>query len=68
MNLKETAIGIELGSTRIKAVMIGRKHEVLAQGDYVWENSFRDGVWTYSAPKHVYVCTRCMRSGKVTRA
>ena len=48
MNLKETAIGIELGSTRIKAVMIGRKHEVLAQGDYVWENSFRDGVWTYS--------------------
>ena len=48
MNLKETAIGIELGSTRIKAVMIGRNHEVLAQGDFIWENSFRDGVWTYS--------------------
>ena len=48
MNLKETAIGIELGSTRIKAVMIGKNHEVLAQGDYVWENSFIDGVWTYS--------------------
>ncbi len=48
MNLKDTAIGIELGSTRIKAVMIGRNHEVLAQGDYVWENSFIDGVWTYS--------------------
>ena len=30
MNIKETAIGIELGSTRIKAVMIGRNHEVLA--------------------------------------
>ena len=48
MNLKETAIGIELGSTRIKAVMIGRNHEVLAQGDHTWENSFENGVWTYS--------------------
>ena len=48
MNLKETAIGIELGSTRIKAVMIGKNHEVLAQGDHTWENSFKDGVWTYS--------------------
>ena len=48
MNLKETAIGIELGSTRIKAVMIGRNHEVLAQGDHTWENSFINGVWTYS--------------------
>lgn len=48
MNLKETAIGIELGSTRIKAVMIGRNHEVLAQGDHTWENSFKNGVWTYS--------------------
>ena len=48
MNLKETAIGIELGSTRIKAVMIGKNHEVLAQGDHTWENRFEDGVWTYS--------------------
>ena len=48
MNSKETAIGIELGSTRIKAVMIGRNHEVLAQGDHTWENRFENGVWTYS--------------------
>ena len=48
MNLKETTIGIELGSTRIKAVMIGKNHEVLAQGDHTWENSFENGVWTYS--------------------
>ena len=48
MNIKETAIGIELGSTRIKAVMIGRNHEVLAQGDHTWENRFENGVWTYS--------------------
>ncbi len=48
MNLKETAIGIELGSTRIKAVMIDKHHKVLAQGDHTWENSFKNGVWTYS--------------------
>ena len=48
INLKETAIGIELGSTRIKAVLINKKHEVLAQGDHTWENSLINGVWTYS--------------------
>lgn len=48
LNLKETAIGIELGSTRIKAVLIGKDHKVLAQGDHVWENSLINGIWTYS--------------------
>ncbi len=48
LNLKDTAIGIELGSTRIKAVLIDRNHNVLAQGDHGWENSYVDGVWTYS--------------------
>ncbi len=48
MNLKETAIGIEFGSTRIKAVLIGRDYRVLAQGDHAWENSLKDGIWTYS--------------------
>ncbi|MCR4951350.1 MAG: hypothetical protein K6A40_08525 [Solobacterium sp.] len=48
MNLKETVIGIELGSTRIKAVMIGKDHTVLAQGDHVWVNEFVNGIWTYS--------------------
>ena len=48
MNLKETAIGIELGSTRIKAVLIDRNHNVLAQGDHTWENRLVDGIWTYS--------------------
>ena len=48
LDLKETAIGIELGSTRIKAVLIDRKHEVLAQGDHTWENSLVNGIWTYS--------------------
>ena len=48
LNLKETAIGIELGSTRIKAVLISKDHKVLAQGDHVWENSLINGIWTYS--------------------
>lgn len=48
MNLKDTVIGIELGSTRIKAVLIDNSHNILASGDFTWENSFINGVWTYS--------------------
>ena len=48
MNLKDTVIGIELGSTRIKAVMIDKNHEILAQGDFTWENSLINNIWTYS--------------------
>ncbi len=42
-----TAIGIELGSTRIKAVLIDLDGEVLATGGFEWENRFTDGIWTY---------------------
>lgn len=41
-------LGIEMGSTRIKAVLIDDKATVLASGDYGWENRFVDGMWTYS--------------------
>lgn len=44
-----TALGIELGSTRIKAVLIGfDDHTPLASGSYDWENQLIDGYWTYS--------------------
>ena len=43
-----TSIGIEFGSTRIKAVLIGDDFTVAASGAYDWENSLIDGVWTYS--------------------
>ncbi len=43
-----TSLGIELGSTRIKAVLIGDNGELLAQGNHDWENELKDGVWTYS--------------------
>ena len=48
MNLKETVIGIELGSTRIKSVLLGRDHTILASGSFTWENSLVNGIWTYS--------------------
>ena len=44
----KTALGIELGSTRIKGVLIDLKGQVLAIGIYDWENSFIDNIWTYS--------------------
>ena len=40
-------LGIELGSTRIKAVLIGADHAPIASGDHTWENRLENGVWTY---------------------
>jgi sugar (pentulose or hexulose) kinase len=44
----KTSLGIELGSTRIKAVLIGEDHAPLASGSHEWENKFENGIWTYS--------------------
>ncbi len=41
-------LGLELGSTRIKAVLMDEGFEIIAQGGYDWENQLVDGVWTYS--------------------
>ena len=43
-----TALGIELGSTRIKAVLAGPNHAPIAVGGYDWENQFINRIWTYS--------------------
>ena len=48
MNLQNTSLGMEFGSTRIKAVLIDREHRVLASGSHAWENEMKNGVWTYS--------------------
>lgn len=40
-------LGIELGSTRIKAVLIGPDHTPIASGAWDWENRLENGVWTY---------------------
>ncbi|MDN4478244.1 FGGY-family carbohydrate kinase [Demequina sp. SYSU T00039] len=44
----QTSLGIELGSTRIKACLIGPDHAVIATGSHGWENQFVDRMWTYS--------------------
>jgi sugar (pentulose or hexulose) kinase len=44
----KTVLGIELGSTRIKAVLIGEDHAPIASGSHEWENRYENGVWTYS--------------------
>ena len=44
----KTVLGIELGSTRIKAVLIGENHALIASGSHVWENSYVNNIWTYS--------------------
>ena len=43
----QTSLGLELGSTRIKAVIIDAEGEVLASGGYGWHDRLEDGVWTY---------------------
>ena len=40
-------LGIELGSTRIKAVAIDETFAPVSSGDYTWKSSFENGVWTY---------------------
>lgn len=43
----KTVLGIELGSTRIKGVLLDNNHEMLAQGGFSWENRLENGIWTY---------------------
>ena len=43
-----TALGIELGSTRIKAVLIDERHQPIASGSFAWENQLLNGLWTYN--------------------
>lgn len=47
MDLEKTVIGIELGSTRIKAVMVDENYMPIAAGSFEWENQLHNGVWTY---------------------
>ena len=46
--MKQHVLGIELGSTRIKAVLVDERAAVIAQGSHEWENTLVDGLWSYS--------------------
>ena len=48
MDLTKCVIGIELGSTRIKAVLLDENNNIIASGGHGWENKFENGIWTYS--------------------
>ena len=64
MDYKQTVIGIELGSTRIKAVMLDKDHRPVASGNFEWENQLRDGIWTYDlddAKKGLQICFAALK-------
>lgn len=44
----KAVLGIEFGSTRIKAVLVDESHQPIGLGVHDWENRLEDGVWTYS--------------------
>ena len=44
----KAVLGIEFGSTRIKAVLVDQDHVPIAQGSHEWENQLVDGLWTYT--------------------
>ena len=52
-------LGIEFGSTRIKAVLIDQETKPLAQGSHEWENQLVDGLWTYSTEAIWYGVEDC---------
>lgn len=51
IEMGKTSIGIEFGSTNIKAVLVGENHEVLSSGSHRWESSYENGYFTYSMEK-----------------
>ena len=65
MNAKQTIeagkaiLGIEFGSTRIKAVLIDEENKPIAQGSHEWENQLVDGLWTYSTEAIWYGLQDC---------
>ena len=44
----QAVLGLEFGSTRIKAVLVDKSHQPVAQGNWDWENRLEDNIWTYS--------------------
>ena len=64
MELQNTILGIELGSTRIKGVLIDENHQVVASGAYSWENRLENGVWTYHLEDAIAGIRACYRELK----
>ena len=45
--MEKTYLGVEFGSTRIKAVAIDEKHNPVSSDDYTWASTYENGIWTY---------------------
>lgn len=60
--LERTVLGLELGSTRIKAVLIDEDHRPVASGDYAWESRLENGVWTYDLEEVITGLRACYRA------
>lgn len=60
----KSVLGIEFGSTRIKAILINSQNEVVAQGAHDWENSLVNGIWTYSMEEVMSGLKKCYASLK----
>ena len=58
----KTYLGIEFGSTRIKAVLIDETYTALASGSHAWENQFENGYWTYSEDAILQGLRECFAS------
>ena len=61
-DISNLIMGLELGSTRIKAVLIDENHNCVASGSFVWKNRLEDGVWTYSMEEAVAGVRACYRA------
>jgi sugar (pentulose or hexulose) kinase len=59
MRFEKMTLGIELGSTRIKGVLIDENHDPVATGSFSWENDLDKGVWTYPLEKAVEGVRAC---------
>ena len=57
-------LGIELGSTRIKAVLIDGSYKIIASGAFVWENQLINGVWTYQLDLAKHGLQECYKNLK----
>ena len=70
VNLNNCVLGLELGSTRIKAVLIDERHIPVASGDFEWENQLVNGMWTYpmdTVHRGVQSCFAALRADVKTK-
>lgn len=64
MQFEKTCLGIEFGSTRIKAILLDETFSPAASGSYTWESRFEDGYWTYSQAEIFHGLRECYRALK----